>query len=184
MSPAPPSDPGALLDEQAAHYRARAPEYDEWWLRTGRYDRGPEALAINQARLAAAGLAPARHVEADLFAWQPDALYDVVFFSFWLSHVPEDRFERFWQTVGAALRLGGRAFLIDSLPDETSTARDHRMPDEDGRQERRLNDGRSFQIVKLFRGPADLTARLSALGWTAELSRTATYFVHGHACRP
>jgi demethylmenaquinone methyltransferase/2-methoxy-6-polyprenyl-1,4-benzoquinol methylase len=88
----------------------------------------------------------------------------VVFFSFWLSHVPDDRFERFWQAVGATLRPGGRAFLIDSLPDETATARDHPMPDEDGCQERRLNDGRSFQIVKLFRDPATLAARLSALG--------------------
>jgi SAM-dependent methyltransferase len=29
------------LAEQIAYYRARAPEYDEWWLRQGRYDRGP-----------------------------------------------------------------------------------------------------------------------------------------------
>ena len=29
-----------LLDEQLAYYRARAGEYDEWWLREGRYDRG------------------------------------------------------------------------------------------------------------------------------------------------
>ena len=31
-----------LLDEQLAYYRARAGEYDEWFERTGRYDRGPE----------------------------------------------------------------------------------------------------------------------------------------------
>ena len=30
------------LDEQTAYYRARAPEYDEWFNRQGRYDRGPE----------------------------------------------------------------------------------------------------------------------------------------------
>ena len=29
-----------LLAEQRAYYRARAPEYDEWWQRRGRYDRG------------------------------------------------------------------------------------------------------------------------------------------------
>jgi hypothetical protein len=28
----------AILDEQLAYYRARAPEYDEWFLRHGRYD--------------------------------------------------------------------------------------------------------------------------------------------------
>src|ERR1044071_6980487 len=31
-----------ILDEQLTYYRARAPEYDEWFMRTGRYDRGPE----------------------------------------------------------------------------------------------------------------------------------------------
>lgn len=29
-----------LLDEQISYYRARASEYDEWFLRLGRYDRG------------------------------------------------------------------------------------------------------------------------------------------------
>ncbi len=39
---------GALTDrlaEQEAYYRARAPEYDQWFLREGRYDRGPEFRA-------------------------------------------------------------------------------------------------------------------------------------------
>jgi len=29
-----------LLEEMMGYYRARAPEYNEWWLRQGRYDRG------------------------------------------------------------------------------------------------------------------------------------------------
>src|SRR5947209_3398952 len=33
---------GPLLEAQMAYYRARAPEYDEWFLRQGRYDHGPE----------------------------------------------------------------------------------------------------------------------------------------------
>jgi ubiquinone/menaquinone biosynthesis C-methylase UbiE len=35
-------EPG-VVDEQVAYYRARAAEYDEWWNRRGRYDRGHEA---------------------------------------------------------------------------------------------------------------------------------------------
>jgi ubiquinone/menaquinone biosynthesis C-methylase UbiE len=35
-------DDDELLAEQQAYYRARAPEYDEWWQRRGRYDRGEE----------------------------------------------------------------------------------------------------------------------------------------------
>jgi hypothetical protein len=31
-----------LLAEQRSYYWARAPEYDEWWQRRGRYDRGEE----------------------------------------------------------------------------------------------------------------------------------------------
>jgi 2-polyprenyl-3-methyl-5-hydroxy-6-metoxy-1,4-benzoquinol methylase len=34
-----------LIQEQIAYYRARAAEYDEWWTRTGRYDRGPSQRA-------------------------------------------------------------------------------------------------------------------------------------------
>ena len=39
----------ALLDAQIAYYRARAPEYDAWWLRTGRFDRGEENNAAWRA---------------------------------------------------------------------------------------------------------------------------------------
>lgn len=34
-----------MLAEQRAFYRARAPEYDEWWQRRGPYDRGVELAA-------------------------------------------------------------------------------------------------------------------------------------------
>lgn len=34
--------PDSLLSEQAAYYRARAGEYDDWWFRRGRYDWGTE----------------------------------------------------------------------------------------------------------------------------------------------
>jgi SAM-dependent methyltransferase len=35
----------SLLKQQIDYYRARAPEYDDWFLRRGRYDRGPQANA-------------------------------------------------------------------------------------------------------------------------------------------
>lgn len=35
-----PPDEASVLDEQAAYYRARAAEYDEWFYRKGRYDHG------------------------------------------------------------------------------------------------------------------------------------------------
>ncbi len=134
-----------LLTEQRAFYRARAPEYDEWWQRRGRYDRGEEmaaewdqarssrwtiaaleafgatgdvlelaggtgwwtqrlsrtagrlavvdasfeTLELNRQRV---GRPDVDYVIADLFSWAPDRVFDVVFFSFWLSHVPRSRF--------------------------------------------------------------------------------------------
>jgi demethylmenaquinone methyltransferase/2-methoxy-6-polyprenyl-1,4-benzoquinol methylase len=146
-----------ILRDQIDYYRARAGEYDEWWFRQGRYDRGPEfnarwhsetgaveaaldawigrirpesvlelaggtglftrriaprvarvtavdaspeVLAINRAHVSAANV---EYVEADLFEWRPNECYDVVFFSFWLSHVPDSRFAPFWSSVAAAL---------------------------------------------------------------------------------
>ena len=41
-----------LLAEQRSYYRARAPEYDEWWQRRGRYDRGEEHLLEWQRQVA------------------------------------------------------------------------------------------------------------------------------------
>src|SRR4029453_6237104 len=35
-------DHSLMLSEQVAYYRARAGEYDDWFLRRDRYDRGPE----------------------------------------------------------------------------------------------------------------------------------------------
>jgi len=210
-----------LLEGQLAYYRARAREYDEWFLREGRHDRGPEwnrrwfseleqvhreldrfgpkgkvlelacgtglwtvelashaagitavdaspeVLEINRARLREARPgSPVRYVSADLFDWSPDDAYDVVFFGFWLSHVPPERFAAFWDLVRSALRPGGRTFFVDSLgteaPEEKRrlgwTPGDHTML-------RRLNDGREFRIVKVFYDPSDLEACLADLGW-------------------
>ena len=227
-----------ILQQQVEYYRARAGEYDEWWFRTGRYDRGaefnaqwqaevaaveqaleawltarrphavlelacgtglftrrlaprvehltavdasPEVIAINHGRVAAANV---DYVQADLFSWSSVRRYDAVFFSFWLSHVPEDRFAAFWHNVAAALAPGGAAYLIDSAFDPTSTAKDHVLPGRDaGVVTRKLNDGREFRIVKLFYRPDQLAGKLSAIGWRADIRQTEHYFIHGEAVR-
>jgi 2-polyprenyl-3-methyl-5-hydroxy-6-metoxy-1,4-benzoquinol methylase len=225
-----------ILQQQVDYYRARAGEYDEWWFRVGRYDRGaefnarwhaetaavdaalhawlterrpqrvlelacgtglftrhlapraahvtavdasPEVLAINRERVDASNVSYER---ADLFAWQPAEKFDVVFFSFWLSHVPADRFAAFWSVVRATLARGGSAFLIDSAFDRTSTARNHVLPSrDDGVVTRKLNDGRAFDIVKVFYEPKELATRLDALGWSSTLAQTPNYFIYGSA---
>ena len=223
------------LRDQIAYYRARASEYDQWFLRQGRYDRGealnrawfdevgrlaevldqfaprgdvlelacgtgwwterlagyagtltavdasPEVLAINQARL---GEGRVRYIQADLFAWQPERQYDVVFFSFWLSHVPPEHFDSFWRTVASALKPGGRVLLFDSLPSDTSSANNHERPDQRNvRQMRRLNDGSEFTIFKLYYEPQALAANLEQLGWQASAATTGQYFLYANASR-
>jgi demethylmenaquinone methyltransferase/2-methoxy-6-polyprenyl-1,4-benzoquinol methylase len=222
----------ALLKEQLDYYRARAGEYDQWWLREGRFDRGAaanarwfaesamleqalerfaprgevlelacgtglwtrhlvrhaerltavdaagEVLAINRARVADARV---QYIEADLFEWAPPAAsYDACVFGFWLSHVPDDRFAAFWDTVRAALRARGRVLFMDSARTERSTAADHRLPNKDERtMTRRLDDGREFQIVKRFYDPAALERELDELGWEFEVRRTGEFFIYG-----
>jgi trans-aconitate methyltransferase len=48
-------------------------------------DGSPEMLQLNQARLRQASI---EYQCADLFTWEADRQYDLVFFAFWLSHVP------------------------------------------------------------------------------------------------
>lgn len=119
-------------------------------------------------------------MHADLFSWTPPAgAFDVVFFSFWLSHVPPARFDAFWRMVREALRPGGLAFFVDNLRAQASTARDHAPLDDSGIARRRLNDGREFDIVKVFYEPAALELRLASLGWTGWVRSSGRYFLYG-----
>ena len=224
----PRRDPGLrvvndVLTEMKAYYAARAPEYDDWWFRRGRYDLGEEGnarwaaeaaeveaaldalrpfgsvvelaagtglwtrhlvegatrvlaldanaetLAINRERTGGR----AEYRVADLFAWEPDERFDLCVFGFWLSHVPEARFERFWDTVR---RASGRFFLVDSAAGDPA----HLWESAGEREVRRLSDGREFEIVKRRWSPDGLAARLGPLGWEVDL-RTSSggSFVYG-----
>ncbi|MEO7003735.1 MAG: class I SAM-dependent methyltransferase [Ktedonobacterales bacterium] len=243
-----PGDHTDLLAQQIAYYRARAGEYDEWFLRQGRYDHGaqenarwftevaeveqalaafcqqhpgtsalelaggtglwtehllrttpslahltvvdsaPETLAINReriARLAQVGDDTAQrveYIEGDLFAWRPapSEKYDLVFFGFWLSHVPPERFDAFWALVRDCLAPDGRVFFVDSRYAAQSTARNHQLEGAGATTlTRRLNDGKTYRIVKVFYTPDELTERLSALGWRIAVHATPTYFLYG-----
>jgi SAM-dependent methyltransferase len=75
-------------------------------------DSSPAMLAINAQRTNSARV---EYIEADVFSWEPREKFDVVFFGFWLSHVPESRFASFWDIVAASLRPGGRVFLLTTM---------------------------------------------------------------------
>lgn len=142
-------------------------------------DASPETLDINRERV---GIKPnLTYVVADLFDWQPEHPYDVVFFSFWLSHVPRARFGPFWHLVGRCLRPGGRVFLIDNRRDPTLTTDDpYVFESADDVQRRKLNDGSEHRVVKVFYEPDELAVRLSTEGWEAEITGSR-WFVYGSA---
>ena len=71
-------------------------------------DAAPEMRELALAKVQDAGKSNVELRVDDLFSWQPDQDYDVVFFAFWLSHVPESDAYRFWRSVHDALRPGGR----------------------------------------------------------------------------
>ncbi len=214
------SDPVA---EQKRYYAERAPEYDDWWYRRGRYELEPEGLArwradVAEAEAALEAFSPggtvlelaagtgiwtrklvrladrvvavdvnaetlalntgdAELVRADVFEWEPADRFDLVFFSFWLSHVPEERFDEFWSLVRATLRPEGRVFLVDSGAGDTAHTGTAQA---DGEETRSLADGRTFRIVKRRWAPDELAERVRPLGFELEFQDTKTgHFLYG-----
>ncbi len=139
-------------------------------------DASPEVIAINRNRVHAGNV---QYEIADIFSWTARAQFDAVFFAFWLSHVPASRFEEFWNTVRSAVKPGGHVFFADSLLEQTSTAKDHPVVDDSGVVRRRLNDGREFEIVKVFYEPLELESRLTTLGWRGTVRASGKFFLYG-----
>jgi demethylmenaquinone methyltransferase/2-methoxy-6-polyprenyl-1,4-benzoquinol methylase len=137
-----------ILEEQIAFYRARAPEYDQSW-------------------------ATLQELERDLFRWEPDRQYDLLFAGFWLSHVPPDLMDDFLVKVHRAVRPCGTVFFVDQCND----IRDDVQGDTDGiLQKRRTADGRTFTIVKVYYHPALLAGRLNGFGFDAAGRRIGEAF--------
>ena len=136
-------------------------------------DASPEMLAAAAAR---ADSDRVRFVRADLFDWVPDRRYDVVFFGFWLSHVPPERFDAFWSLVDAGLAEDGRVFFADDA---------YRTPGElvhgasSSTIRRQLADGTSYELVKVPYQPADLEERLRRTGWDITVTATSGPFYWG-----
>ena len=121
-----------------------------------------------------------RYVVADIFSWKPTDKYDVVFFSYWLSHVPPTMFDAFWEAVGNALKSDGRVFFIDELEDawrKEEHLREDFVHDPSVPIVRRpLLDGRSFNVVKVFWDPDELEQRLADLGWAIKVHAVGPFY--------
>jgi demethylmenaquinone methyltransferase/2-methoxy-6-polyprenyl-1,4-benzoquinol methylase len=137
-------------------------------------DAAREMLAIASARLGHDHRV--RFVEADVFNWQPDRRYDVVFFGFWLSHVPLERFAGFWSLVADCLVPGGRLFFAD----DAYITDDERIEGEaPATIRRRLEDGTPFRAVKVAHAQSGLQQRITDLGWEMKVHQTSGPFFWG-----
>lgn len=134
-------------------------------------DASPEMLELNRAKV---GERSIDYRVADAFAMEATHDHDVVFFGFFLSHVPASRFEPFWGVVRGLLAPRGRAFFVDEGA--------HGLWDEDwvdqeaGIVRRPLADGRVHRAVKVLWTPAELERRLLGLGWDASVTAEGPFY--------
>jgi len=138
-------------------------------------------LSKAEERLVRTGLADrVSFLQADLFAWRPSTRFDAVFLGFFLSHVPDDLLDQVLRSVAVALKPGGRLLFIDSRRESTSSSPDQPLPDEtETIMTRRLNDGRTYRIVKIFRPVEVMSAALARNGLPTDVRETARYFQYG-----
>ena len=140
-------------------------------------DSSPEMIELATTRI---GEKAAKFVAADVLGWELRRRYDCVFFAFWLSHVPPELFGTFWQLLREWLLPGGRVLFVDEgalrkwNEPEARAGSGHLV-------ERRLRDGRTFEIVKVFYDRGELVRRLADLGWSADVWQSAEGFLVGTA---
>jgi SAM-dependent methyltransferase len=140
-------------------------------------DASPEMLAINRARIAdlpSSGGDRVRYQEADLFAWEPERQYDLLFAAFWLSHVPPGLMEAFLDKIGRAVRPSGTVYIVDQCDDIREDMR--RIAWEGVVQKRRVRDGRVFSLVKVYYHPSLLAGGFEKAGFSARAERVGESF--------
>lgn len=137
-------------------------------------DAAPEMLALAQQKL---GNAPVSYREVDLFQWEPEQSYNLVFFANWLSHVPPKDLDAFLNKVSRAVGQGGYLVIIDQstpMPEDRQIIKDG----EGGKiyAQRTIRDGRVFTIVKAFYDEMALQEKLTSLGFEVAISRLSESF--------
>ncbi len=98
-------------------------------------DATPDMIAAAREKLGENGI---DYRVVDILDFPDLGTFDVVFSTFWISHVPLDLQEDFWAWVARSLEIGGKVIFQDSLAQGPGGGGDCR----------RLPSGETFRIVK------------------------------------
>ena len=133
-------------------------------------DASPEMLELCRQKV---GETRIRYQQADVFEWEPDQRYDLIFFTHWLSHVPPNSLASFLAKVTRAVRPGGQIFIVDQY---APTPEDEEVAVDEIFARRPLADQRTFTIVKVFYNLDALLLRLQRLGFVVIARKLDTSF--------
>jgi len=233
-SPSPSDD--ELVRGMLEYYDQRADEYDQWYLRQGRYDTpelndawrddvrwlgavvdafaarhagrrvlelacgtgpwtervaggcqlvatdtSPQMLGHARRRLSRAGVT-ARWVRGDAYRLPfEQASFDAAYAGFFISHVPSSYVATLFDQVRRVLRCGGELLLFDGrrashAAGSAPTAGNSLV------QQRPLNDGRVFPVLKIYYDRERLARLLARYGTHVQVRESLTFFVAG-SCR-
>jgi demethylmenaquinone methyltransferase/2-methoxy-6-polyprenyl-1,4-benzoquinol methylase len=218
------------------YYDQRADEYDQWYLRQGRYDtpelndawrddvrwldgvvdafaarhagrrvlelacgtgswtertaggcrlvatdHSPQMLGHARRRLSRAGVT-ARWARADAYRLPFErASFDAAYAGFFISHVPLSYVPTLFDQMRRVLRPGGELLLFDGRR-ASCAAGSAPAAGENLVQQRPLNDGRVFSVLKIYYDRERLGGLLSRYGTNVQVQESKVFFVAG-SCR-
>lgn len=132
-------------------------------------DAAPEMLKIAKEKC---GDERITYQQADLFNWNPDKEYDLVFFANWLSHVPPNAVDDFLSKVKKSLCKNGQiAFVDQHAPSDADKA----IAEKDIYAKRPLA-GQEFTIIKVFYDLGDLQNKFEGLGFEVSVQKFGENF--------
>lgn len=134
-------------------------------------DASPEMLELNAAKV---GDGSVEYRVVDAFTLDATQDFDVVFFGFFLSHVPPGRFEAFWGVVDGLLAPGGRVFFVDE--GRHFLWREDWIDEAAGVVRRTLSTASAYRAVKVLWRPDDLERRLTELKWVASVQQEGPFY--------
>jgi demethylmenaquinone methyltransferase/2-methoxy-6-polyprenyl-1,4-benzoquinol methylase len=152
-------------------------------------DASQAMLRANKKRLERAGLVDrVTYYQADLLDWRSDQEYDTIFLAFWLSHLPSSLVDTFLSSMASMLRREGVLVILEGLHTIENTALPELRQQKQGSfrlndeiEQRILNDGRTFRIIKRYDPPDVWATRLRKVHLDPQIGTSGEQFFYAMA---